>query len=160
MWERIADFVDRPTRDALRALAADPRAAWIAGRQGTGYEKLPLDVASEAIDALTAAGLTRMGEWAAREGRRIVGHDRYLLRYAAGTLVPPHRDPPLADGLRHLRLNAIIVHDGGGGSLRMDGVTVPVTEGDAVIFRPDLVDHEVTVLTSGHRLVWSVGCNY
>jgi hypothetical protein len=151
-------FLERAEIDALLTIV-DSATTWERGRQGTGYEKLSLPVGRDfgpTIAALTDKSVRALVQ---SIGGPMLGHDRYLIRYTDGTGVPPHRDPPLANNLRHLRLNAIISAPTTGGELRMDGAIRPLVAGDAVIFRPDLVLHEVTPVV-GRRLVWSVGCNY
>lgn len=135
---------------------------WQPGRQGTGYEKLPLaDFASalpdeaspdvrERVSALIERSLSAMGVTA-------IQSDAYLLRYRDGTHVPRHADP--TDEHRHLRLNAIITLPDSGGLLRLADAPIPMGLGEAVVFRPDALIHEVSPVT-GTRIVWSVGCIY
>jgi hypothetical protein len=65
--------------------AAAPPAAWKPGRQGTGYDTLPLREHAE-LHPLLARGLAAIGEpfedfW-----------DAYLIRYLDGSSIPPHTD--------------------------------------------------------------------
>lgn len=148
--------------DCERVVAVAERASarFTGGRQEGGYEKLAVRDAElvELVDRARSA-LTPLpaGEADAAE---YVGFDAYVLRYAIGSFIPPHVDPPLADENRHLRLNAIVRAPLRGGELRLDGELVPLAEGDAVVFRPDRSTHEVSAVEGGPRLVLSVGCNY
>ena len=100
---------------------------WQEGRQGSGYEKLPLLV-----------------------GRRV---DLYLLRFPTGSSVPMHRDP--VDGLRHLRLNLILVPARRGGAFVCDA---PILDRPRIkLFRPDSCAHAVTPIEAGTRWVLSLG---
>jgi hypothetical protein len=146
----LAGFLSDTERQHLLALARDPARIWSAGRQETGYTRSPVTV--PALAPLVARAL------AAIHGGALHGHDVWLLQYGDGAFIPPHVDPPLTDGARHGRLNAIIA-TGGGGVLVLDGAEVPLAPGDAVVFRPDTQRHAVTPVI-GERLVWSVGCNY
>ncbi len=146
----LPGFLDRTERLELETLAAAAD-GWQPGRQGGGYRKLPLGP-SALVDRLTVRSR------ALCEGLRIVGSDRYLLWYPRGVGIPAHRDPALADGRAHLRLNALVSLDGPPGRLRLAGRPVVLDPGDAVLFRPDLLVHEV-VPADGTRLLWSWGCN-
>jgi hypothetical protein len=146
---------DAALERALVAIASAPTASWQRGRQGTGYEKLALegsDFAPEVLE-LTRRSLAELGAGAE------LAWDRWLLRYVRGTHVPPHTDPPLASGQEHWRLNGIVRAAGRGGVLALDGRTIELALGDAVVFRPDACRHEVSLVEEGERLVWSVGCN-
>jgi len=147
----------RFTREATLAELAKlaVRDGWQGGRQGTGYARLALEERSLPALAklLLAQSLLEVGE--PPEGY----WDCYLLRYAPGAFVPPHVDPPLVEGLVHVRMNLLVAAADEGGVLRLAGVEVPLAPGDAVVFRPDRDEHEVTRVSSGERLVWSVGCN-
>jgi hypothetical protein len=146
-------FAREATLTELVKLAV--REGWQSGRQGTGYGKLALE--ERALPALAklllAQSLLEVGE--PPEGY----WDCYLLRYPVGTRVPPHVDPPLQEGLVHVRMNLLVAAADEGGSLLLAGDEVPLEPGDAVVFRPDRDVHEVTPVMRGERLVWSVGCN-
>lgn len=60
---------------------------WVEGRQGTGYQKLPL--------------------------LRLGFADAYLLRFPEGSHVPEHTD--VVPGSRHWRLNVVLRRAGSGG---------------------------------------------
>jgi predicted 2-oxoglutarate/Fe(II)-dependent dioxygenase YbiX len=146
MPEVIPAFLTSDEIAALRAHAA--RDGWRPGRQGTGYDILPLRDVPE-LAALTARGLARIGTpfedyW-----------DVYLIRYADGSSIPPHTDAA-QHGRRHRRINAVLEQARAGGELFVAGALVPLAVGDAVLFSPDDERHEVTQVT-GSRLLFSVG---
>lgn len=155
----------RPSHRLVAGLASDAiladlraRAAalgWEAGRQGTGYEKLALEERSLGAlgKLLLARSLVELGD--PPEGT----WDCYLLRYGVGARVPPHVDPPLSEGMVHVRLNLLVSPPAAGGVLLLDEAPIPLEPGEAVVFRPDAARHEVTPIEAGERLVWSVGCN-
>ncbi len=151
-------------RVVIATHARAERARFERGRQAGGYEKLALDEGGD--DATIAAFVARcrallMPLPSSEIDRHVwVGFDAYLLRYEVGAFIPPHVDPPLADGNRHLRLNAIVEASERGGELRLDGDRVSLAPGDAVVFRPDLREHAVSIVEDCPRLVLSVGCNY
>jgi predicted 2-oxoglutarate/Fe(II)-dependent dioxygenase YbiX len=130
----------------LRAIAASD--GWLAGRQGTGYAKLPLRDALAAHPVVTRA----LGQIGTPFGDY---WDVYLLRYVDGAHVPDHVDVA-EHGRRHRRLNAIVEEPTTGGELYIGGDRVALAIGDAVVFEPDREIHRVTAVT-GIRLVFSVG---
>ncbi len=146
MPTRLPAFLSAAEIAALRAL--DTGAGWLAGRQGTGYDKLPLrdplhdhPVVARAIAAL---GTPFEDYW-----------DVYLLRYPDGAHIPDHVDAAQY-GKRHRRLNAMLAEPTAGGELVIDGAHVPLAVGDAVLFEPDREVHHVTRVV-GVRLMFSVG---
>ena len=158
---RLPAFLGEPARQEWLAIARlevlDTR--WVLGRQGTGYEKLDLvsalsEGALEAhrpfVESQVAAARSSLGVDSS------LGWDAYLLRYGAGAFVPEHRDP--TSTLHHLRLNALLqAGSSGTGRLELDGELWDLAEGDAVVFRPDVMAHQVSRV-EGERLVLSVGC--
>ena len=142
----IPSFLSAIETAALRAHATSD--GWTAGRQGTGYDILPLrDVA--AFSSLVARGLEKLGTpfedcW-----------DTYLIRYQDGSSIPAHTDAA-QHGRRHRRINAMLEHAARGGELFVDGAKIELAVGDAVLFFPDQEVHEVTIV-SGQRLMFSVG---
>jgi hypothetical protein len=153
-WRVVAGFLAAPELAALRALCAEPARAWDRGRQDTGYFKSAIDPADPFLAALIARSLAALYPGARH------GHDTWLLRYPDGSSIPPHVDPPLRDGARHARLNAIIAAPPAGGELRLDDQPIALAAGDAVVFYPDRVRHQVSAVTGGERWIWSVGCNH
>jgi predicted 2-oxoglutarate/Fe(II)-dependent dioxygenase YbiX len=153
-WKVIRGFLSPADRDHLRARCAEIDRSWHRGRQDTGYLKSAIDRDEPVLAALIERSLTAL-----HPGPRH-GHDAWLLRYPEGSSIPPHTDPPLAAGARHARLNAIIAAPRGGGELVLDGVPVELAAGDAVLFHPDRVRHQVSAVVGGERWVWSVGCNH
>ncbi len=140
-------YVDGETVEVLLELGrSQPDERWAAGRQGTGYAKLDLlrlQLQPE-LDALVARSLAQLGG-------RVLGHDVWLLRYPEGTHIPDHRDPnELGD---HHRLNLLLAGPGG---LRLDGRAIDLRPGDAIVFRPDEVEHSVDAVDE-ERWVFSVG---
>jgi len=150
----IPSFLSAIETAALRAHATSD--GWTAGRQGTGYDILPLrDVA--AFSSLVARG--RAG--ARARGLAKLGTpfedcwDTYLIRYQDGSSIPAHTDAA-QHGRRHRRINAVLEHAARGGELFVDGAKIELAVGDAVLFFPDQEVHEVTIV-SGQRLMFSVG---
>jgi 2OG-Fe(II) oxygenase superfamily len=103
---------------------------WEVGRQGTGYEKMLLATA-----------------------RWPLPFDCYLLRYRPGSSIPFHTDP--VDGRRHYRLN-VVLRRAVGGAFELDGAPI-WRVGRAVLFRPDLGRHAVSMVDRGTRYVLSIG---
>jgi hypothetical protein len=153
-WRVERAFLDGDALARLRAMCGEPARAWDRGRQETGYLKSGVDAADPFIAALVARSLAALYPGARH------GHDTWLLRYPVGSHIPPHVDPPLTDGARHARLNAIITAPPSGGLLQLDGTPVQLVAGDAVLFYPDQVEHQVSALDGGERWIWSVGCNH
>lgn len=147
MPDIVRGFLSPDEIEALRARATDA-AGWRAGRQGTGYDILPLKDELASSPAVTRA-LARIGTphgdfW-----------DVYLIRYLDGAHVPDHVDAA-QPGLRHRRLNALITPATAGGELTIAGARVELALGDAVCFYPDEEVHRVEPVT-GTRLLLSVG---
>jgi len=144
----LPGFLD--AREVAELVALGTASGWTAGRQGTGYDKLelrtvlPADPGSLIARALAHVGTPFGDFW-----------DVYLIRYLAGSHIPPHTDPA-QHGRRHHRLNAMLVPADGGGELRVDGVPVELATGDAIVFAPDREVHEVSPVV-GSRLLFSVG---
>ncbi len=152
-WFRVLPaFLTADERTLLLGLAARS-VGWRAGRQGGGYQKLPLEGVQPAwLEDLTRRCL------AVCASAGPLGWDRYLLLYAPGSGVVPHHDPPLREGAVHLRLNAVVQSRGPSDRLLLEGRPVVLQERDAVVFRPDILEHEVRVAAQ-ERLLWSFGCN-
>jgi len=103
---------------------------WQSGRQDSGYDKMLL---------LTAP-------WP-------VPFDSYLIRYPAGSSVPPHTDPVTAG--RHFRLNIILKSPRAGGEFVCAN---PIYSSRRIkFFRPDACEHSVTPVVGGRRYVLSIG---
>jgi hypothetical protein len=123
---------------------------WKLGRQGTGYDILPLKgILPDGPGSLVARSLALLGTpfedyW-----------DAYLIRYNDGAYIAEHVDAA-QHGKRHRRLNAVIATATAGGELRIDGVLVSLGLGDAVRFFSDREVHSVTPVR-GTRLLFSVG---
>lgn len=144
--ERIPAFLAPDEVATFRALADAPH-GWVAGRQGTGYENLPLRgvVEHPAIArALARIGTPYQEYW-----------DAYIIRYTDGAHIPDHVDPA-QHARRHRRLNALLAAPASGGDLAIDNVLVALAVGDAVLFEPDREVHRVSRV-DGTRFVFSVG---
>jgi hypothetical protein len=148
----LPGFLTTAERAALVARADAHVDAFVGGRQAGGYQKHALvdvdDAIAAALDRARAALAIPAG-WAFA--------DAWLLRYPRGASIPPHVDPPEATGMQHVRLNAIVRAPRAGGVFTVDGAVVALAEGDAVVFRPDVDVHAVSVVDDGDRLVFSVG---
>jgi hypothetical protein len=153
-WRVVRGFLSAADCAVLGAMCAAGDRTWDPGRQDTGYLKSGLDRSNPYLAALIERSLATL-----YPGDRL-GSDAWLLRYPDGSSIPPHVDPPLTDGARHARLNAIIAQPPRGGELRFDGVAIDLVAGDAVVFYPDRVHHQVSAVAGGERWIWSVGCNH
>jgi hypothetical protein len=153
-WRVVRGFLGPDDLERLHAMCASASRAWDRGRQDTGYAKSGVDPDDPLVAALIARSLATLYPGARH------GHDAWLLRYPDGSSIPPHTDPPLRDGARHARLNALIAAPPTGGVLRLDDTVVDLAPGDAVVFYPDRVQHQVSTVTGGERWLWSVGCNH
>ncbi len=118
------------------------------GRQGTGYDKAL--VPTGAFKELREHSLRTLGVGLDQ------AHDCYLLRYAEGSSIPPHKDDA-PFGSEHRRLNAVVQTAEEGGELIVEGKLVELYGSYAYAFRPDILAHEVSPVVKGVRLVWSVG---
>jgi predicted 2-oxoglutarate/Fe(II)-dependent dioxygenase YbiX len=146
MPEILRAFLALDEVASLRTLADAP--GWLAGRQGTGYEKLPLRD-THTKHSLVVRALAKLGEpyenyW-----------DAYLIRYLDGAHLPDHVDAA-EHGRRHRRINAVLAQPRVGGELWIDNVLVELEVGDAVLFEPDREVHRVSPVV-GTRLLFSVG---
>lgn len=144
MAELLPAFLSPDEVAALHARSHDD--GWKSGRQGTGYDILPLPrVRAGAIErALARIGTPYEDYW-----------DVYLIRYRDGSHIPPHTDDA-QHGRRHRRLNALLERATAGGELTIAGARVELAVGDAVLFDPDREVHEVARVV-GSRLLFSVG---
>lgn len=141
-----------------RAAAAD---GWAPGRQGTGYDILPLKQVlpggpRSAADRSEAGADTLITRSLALLGTPFEDYwDVYLIRYLEGSHIARHVDDA-QHGKRHRRINALLTPAAGGGELWIDGRRIELAVGDAVRFYPDREIHEVTPVV-GTRLLFSVG---
>jgi hypothetical protein len=148
VWiKSVPGFLSPRERVVLLNVAKND-AGWEPGRQDTGYEKKNI---------LEHLACTRLIKRAAAQLFDPALMDAWLLRYPVGSAIPAHTDPPL-EGMSHVRLNALVLA-GQGGLLYLDGNEQIFDEGDALVFRPDLVRHQVTAVERNPRLVFSVGAN-
>ena len=148
MAEVLESFLSADEVATLRALAETPT-GWKRGRQGTGYDTLPLRAQLGADHPIVARALARLGVpfedyW-----------DVYIIRYLDGAHIPEHVDAAEHDR-RHRRINAVLAQPESGGELHINDVLVVLDVGDAVLFDPDREVHHVTPVV-GTRLLFSVG---
>lgn len=145
MPEVLRGFLRPDELAVLRGRGANAD-GWRPGRQGTGYDILPIADRGEprVTRALAQLGTPFEDSW-----------DVYLIRYPNGAHIPPHTDPG-HHGRRHRRLNALVTPTTSGGELRIAASLVELAPGDAVVFYPDAELHEVSPVV-GTRLLFSVG---
>jgi predicted 2-oxoglutarate/Fe(II)-dependent dioxygenase YbiX len=145
----LPGFLSPPEIAELRERAAGAD-GWTPGRQGSGYDILPLkQVLPAGPDSLIGRSLALLGTphqdyW-----------DVYLIRYRDGSYIAEHVDDA-QHGKRHRRINAVLTPASAGGELRIDGAPIALSVGDAVRFYPDREIHAVSPVT-GTRLLFSVG---
>ena len=102
---------------------------WIKGRQGSGYDKLPLIISKR------------------------FKFDSYILRFPIGTYIPPHKDPVTTG--RHYRLNIILKRPKSGGEFICQNSILDWPR--VKLFRPDQFEHSVSMVEGSPRYVFSVG---
>ena len=143
----LRGFLDDRELAMLRTLG-ELEHGWVAGRQATGYQNLPLRPAFSSHTlvqrALAIVGPPYEDYW-----------DAYVIRYRDGDFIPEHTDAA-QHGRGHRRLNALIAPPTSGGELAIDGVVVDLAVGDAVVFEPDREIHRVSPVV-GMRMLFSVG---
>ena len=123
-----------------------PLAAFrLATRERRGVQKPCLITNSEARSEAGAASWRHLDEWIRRLPSS-AGSDAYFLRCGPGVSVPPHTDPSRPE-LEHHRLNVVLSTAHEGGDVTIDGEKVEWEPGDALIFRPDLSNHEVSTVS-------------
>jgi hypothetical protein len=150
MYRKVPGFLT-PT-EQMQLLDLANTMGWEPGRQQTGYQKLSLG--QEAPRPLLDKTLALLAPY------QPLAWDCFLLRYPMHSEIPPHIDPPLVGGWRHLRLNAVVRQSMMGGVLFLEDQEVRLVERDVVLFWPDRSRHSVSRIERGERLLWSVGCNY
>lgn len=102
---------------------------WQPGRQGTGYLKR----------------LIFQFTWP-------IKIDCWIIKYPPDSWIPEHQDQ--VESGNHHRLNIVLKRAQTGGHLR---VNKDIHRGRVCYFRPDLVQHEVTKIVHGTRVVLSIG---
>lgn len=130
---------------------ADSQSGWTRGRQDTGYEVLYVKDEPD-FSGLVQRAILQLGPYFEDF------YDAYLIRYQEGDFIPLHRDEAAFFGKRHHRLNALVVAAEEGGDLRINATSIEFPIGTAVDFFPDEEEHEVTKVTRGRRILFSVGC--
>ena len=148
LYRKLPRWLNSYERNVIGKMSQNPSWEWGQGRQGGGYEKFN-------ILSLASAG------WIVHRALDEIGNptqfDAFLLRYPVGSKIPQH-DDPAEEGMCHVRFNAIVIA-GAGGMLSLDGEELPLDNGDAYVFRPDVIQHSVTAVEECTRLVLSVGAN-
>jgi hypothetical protein len=131
---------------------------WQPGRQGTGYEIMPLDKKNTFISYIIQLAAVKMGCSQDTIENRL---DAYLIRYKEGSFIPQHRDVGALFGHHHARFNAIVTSPSEGGELYIgpDDIAqhIELKTGDAYFFWPDKTLHRVSAILRGERLVLSIG---
>jgi hypothetical protein len=79
----------------------------------------------------------------------------YFIFYPPLTLMHPHKDRQ-PEG-EHWRLGLVLKQRCEGGTLVLSGKRIELKEGDAYLFRADTVEHSITRVTAGYRLIMSLG---
>lgn len=150
-YQVIFNFISPEEQEELFKLI--DKLHWEKGRQETGYLKAAVPVNYSAIiQGLVVRSIQALDN----TEPRALTYDCYILKYEKGSFIPYHKDDALFES-QHWRLNAIISDADKGGELNFEHRTVGFTQRDAVIFRPDLLNHSVSTVESGIRYVWSVG---
>jgi hypothetical protein len=128
--------------DALSALWEQIKPlGWVVRRnQRRAYHFTP---AGAAPADLLARALRRLG--------MVARFDSFFLHYDDGDSCPPHRDRR-----SRRRLNVLLRAPTAGGILVIEHQPIEMGVGDAVVFEPQRLLHEVTRV-HGERLIWSVG---
>lgn len=86
-------------------------------------------------------------------GHEVRGRECLYFYYPVGTQMHEHTDP---DQGAHWRVNVVVRRAEIGGDLYLDDELVPMSVGDAYVFRADLVRHRVTPIEAGERLAFSL----
>lgn len=106
---------------------------WVSGRQKTGYKKLKL------------FQFWRM--------------DCYLLKYEVGDFIPWHIDP--VPNHKHFRLNIVLRKAKRGGilayKLSNEAMDFELIKNRITLFRSDLIEHSVSEIEEGRRIVLTFG---
>ena len=146
LYFKLPNWLDLSDRQELSQLAGI--VDWEYGRQGTGYEKSDIKQ-------------LKYAKWIIRKALGMISnpeqYDAWLIRCPIGSDIPLHVDPAV-EGMCHVRLNAL-VNTGEGGLLFLGDEEQILSDGDAYVFRPDIIPHRVTAISSGVRLALSVGAN-
>jgi hypothetical protein len=103
---------------------------WEQGRQGTGYLKRKIFQFANGWFAL----------------------DCYILKYPEKSYIPPHTDP--IPGHKHFRLNIVLKKAKVGGNVYYFNTRCYRR---IMLFRPDYIEHEVSQVQRGERIVLSIG---
>lgn len=151
-FQMLIGFLRDEDRALIRKIVSERDDQFVPGRQGTGYDKL--DVRSDP----QLRDLIDRSLWALGYDAEQLHWDAWVLRYKEGASIPPHTDEAGVFGMRHHRLNAMVQAADLGGKLFMEKQGVAFPDGWALVFVPDVIEHAVTEVAEGTRLIWSVGC--
>lgn len=159
--------------ELLQVFESVPEDRWVPGRQGTGYLKYEITHHTDELYftyvlwALQYLGYISPGgnkkelretdEHLSREGDG-PRWDAWLMKMPDGAYIHPHTDPCPFDAGEHHRLNMCIRAAERGGRFSIEGEPVNVHTGEAILFRPDAMRHEVSMVSGADRLMISVGC--
>ncbi len=144
LYRTLPGWLTPRERVALNVVAR--RSGWQPGSKGTGYQKLEL------MGDVTTLRLVRRALEALGGPEQF---DASLVRYPIGCAMPAHVDAA-TPGLCHVRLQALALASAGG-LYYLGGEEVPLDDGDAVLFRPDELKHQLTAVECNPRMVLSVG---
>ena len=132
-------------RERVALAVVAKRDAWQPGSMAGGYQNLDL-MGDVATLRLVRRALNTLGD-------PLVFHAK-LVRFPVGSTLPAHVDEAAA-GRCQVQLHALVVGSAGG-QWYLDGEEVPLDDGDAVLFRPDLLRHQLTAVERNARVILSV----
>lgn len=148
MYTVLFDFITQVEMNDLWEFIYTAR--YEPGRQGTQYEKAPINVrADDRFRHLAGRSLDALG------APPTIGFDSWIIRYPIGSYIPAHKDDA-PFGSSHWRLNAMIQRDKHA-KFRIAGREVDLQERDAIVFEPSAHVHEVAEVFTTTRYVFSVG---
>lgn len=142
-YRTLPSWLSPRERVALAVVAK--RDDWQPGSLGSGYQNLDL-MGDVATLRLVRRALNELGD--------PLVFDAKLVRFPVGSTLPAHTDE-LVLGRCQVQLQALVVGSGGG-QWYLGGEEVPLGDGDAVLFRPDLLRHQLTAVEGNTRVVLSV----
>jgi len=157
-YQKINSFIQYDWIDKLIGTFYQvPKDRWQPGRQGTGYLKYEITShKDEWYYSLVMAALGHLGYTPSEsEEPRF---DAWFMRMPDGAYIHPHTDPCPFDAGEHHRLNMCIRSAERGGNFSIEGQQIPIHTGEALLFRPDAMRHEVSMVSGADRLMISVGC--
>jgi hypothetical protein len=99
---------------------------------------------------LAASGLTPP-----LKGRGI----QQFISYAKDGWIHPHKDW-VDPGCNLYRVNVLVDAAGKGGECIVDGVEAKLGEGDAIVLRAELEEHQVKPILEGSRMIFTIGFHH